>query len=874
MPVPGPCTPAGRVSVAQHGKLLLKHGALAVGLQDSFSTDALKGTTPEPQAFHILESLVDNTEQQATHLGAHTDDPIAKQELLSEALIKLNPPFCHADFASLAALLRSCGNARALPQGQLLHGHIIKCELGHNVFLGNLLLQMYGKCGAVDDAHMWFAKMPQHDQYSWNFMASAYTRNAEWNLALVLYDQLRVEGMVVEEYIISSILSACAGQEALVQGKRIHACIVGSECESDEAVENALVNLYGRCECFKDAWRVFDKMSQRSVISWSAMITAYSQHNHGKEALCLWNRMQQEGVAPNRATVLIILDACASQAALAKGKQVHGCLLGSPFDSDGMVLTALVNMYGKCGDMEFALKIFEEMPEQNVVSWTTLMAAYAQHGHSKEALQLFEQMQREGVAPNKITFVSILDAYASKEVLDKAKQIHARIKHSGFDSDVVVATAILNMYGKCGSPSDAQRMFDEMPERNVVSWNAMISAYAQHGHGKQALELFDLMLQKGLNPDKVTFISMFSACASQGALSEGKWMHDEVVRRGHHTDVVVGNAIINLYSKCGNVELAQNVFERISGRNVVSWSSMIAAYAQHGHGKEVLPMLQRMKREGVLPNQVIFKIILSACSHAGLVDDAHRCLDSMSKVYGVKPAGEHYDCVVDLFGRAGRLDEVEEFIAKMPVQPSLISWMMFLGACSRQADLQRGERAAHHVFEMYPECSAPYVILSNMYVAAGRDSDAERVIARMKCKGLMKQQDSSYIEVNGKVNEFLSEDGSHPQAEDIYLQLQKLNRLIEDAGFDLMSKQAFNDLDEESKDHGACCHTERLAIACGYMSTHPGTTLFIAKSVRMCSSCHLFSKLISKIGYRKIIINDACRFHRMQDGSCSCSDHW
>lgn len=874
-------------SCVQHGKLLLKHCPSPRG---RFCLITQTGS------LHYAELFAHIEETQETHLGKHTENRdlkvshldkfiestkfqdskhitqlLSKPELLARALNQLHPPFCHADFVFLATCLRSCGNTRALLQGRVLHIHIIKCELDQITFLQNLLLQMYGKCGAVDDAHALFAKMHKHDQYSWNFMASAYTQSAEWNLAFELYNQLHVEGIVTDEYVLSSILSAYAGSEALLQGKHIHACIVGSGYELVEAVGNALMNLYGRCDRLPDAWTVFSKMSERSVISWSSMITAYTQHNHGEEAIWLWSCMQQEAVAPNRATIVGMLDACANQVELRKGKQIHCCLLGCLLGSDGMVLTTLINMYGKCGDMENALKAFEQLQEQNVVSWTALMAGYAQLGHSKEAFKIFEKMQRNGVVPNKITYVCILDAYEGKENIEKAKQIHACIKHSGFDSDIVVATAIVNMYGKCGSPRNARMMFDEMPERNLVTWNTMLSVYAQHGHGKQAFELFNLMLQKGETLNKITFISMLSVCASEEALIEGNWMHDQVVRHGYHKDVVVGNAIINMYSKCGHVEQARNNFERLAGRTVVSWSSMIAAYAHHGHGKEVLPMLQRMKREGVLPNLVTFKVILSACSHAGLVDDAHACLKSMSEFFGLKPDGEHYDCVVDLLGRAGRLDEVEKMISEMPVQPSLTSWMMLLGACSSQADLQRGERTAIQVFEMYPDSPAPYVILSNMYVDAGRDADAERLLLRMKVKGLMKQQDCSYIEIDGKVNEFSSANRSYPQAE---TELHRLNRVIAHVGFDIMPKDRSVDFMDDSKDCGTCYHTERLALAFGFLSTNPRDTLFITKSVQMCSQCHLFARLISKSCNRQIIISDSRQIHRMQDGFCSCADQW
>ncbi|KAI5084918.1 hypothetical protein GOP47_0001087 [Adiantum capillus-veneris] len=385
----------------------------------------------------------------------HNTHHLSYSESLATALDKVQLPCSRADFAFLAAFLRLCGNMCALAQGQLVHIHIIKCEVDQTTFLQNVLLQMYGKCGAVNDAYAVFAKMQQHDQHSWNFMASAYTNSGEWDLALEIFYRSRTQGFTVNEYVLTSIISACAGKEDLRQGKNAYACLVDSDYEASEAVGNALVNLYGRCHCLDDMWTVFNKIVEKSVISWSSVIMAYTRHNLGREAISLWRHMQQEAILPNKATIIGLIDACANEAALHRGKQAHCCILRSLFENDGMVLTTFINMYGKCGDMENALKAFERLQEHSVVSWTALMAGYSQHGHTKEAFEIFDKMQQNGITPNEVTFVCILDAYNSQGLLDKAKQMHACIKHSGFEVNVVVETALVKMYGKCGSPSDA-----------------------------------------------------------------------------------------------------------------------------------------------------------------------------------------------------------------------------------------------------------------------------------------------------------------------------------------------------------------------------------------------------------------------------------
>ncbi|MCO5606374.1 hypothetical protein L7F22_060562 [Adiantum nelumboides] len=740
-----------------HGNArILKHGSLFLGtaVQTAHSSFCYAGKCKEQHAH--LSKLAESVESDETYLCAHIESIsvdkrrhityyLSSPELLARALDKVQPPFRHAEFVFFAALLRSCGSLCALAQGQLVHIHIIKCAADRTTFLQNVLLQMYGKCGQIHDAYMVFAKMQQHDQYSWNFMASAYTHSGAWDLALETFNRSCIEGFVVDEYVLTSSISACAGKEDLRQGKYAHSLLVGSDYETVEVVGNALLNLYGRCHCLSDVRIVFSKLLEKSVISWSSVITAYTRHNHGRDAISLWCRMEEEAIMPNRGTITGLIDACANEAALYRGKQAHCCFSRSSFENDDMVWTAAISMYGKCGDMENALKLFEQLKEPSVVSWTALMAGYAQHGQSKEAFEIFDKMQQNGIVPNEVTFVCILDAYNSQDILDKAKLMHACIKHSGFETNLVVGTALVKMYGNCGSPTDARALFDVMPQRNLVSWNTMLSVYAQHGFGKDAFRLFSLMLRQGVTLNRVSFISMLSVCADEGALFEGTWMHDQVVRRGYFEDVVVGNALLDMYTKCGQVNAGRNMFERLSERTVVSWNTMIPAYAYHGHGKEVLPMLRRMKKDGVHPNLATFKVILSACGHAGLVDEAHACLNAMNEIFEQKADRELYDRVIDLLGRTGRLDEVEDKISSMPLQPSLMSWLILLGACSSQADLERGEHIANQVFEMVPECTAPYVILSNMYVGAGRYSDAERLLSRMKAKGLMQQEECSFL---------------------------------------------------------------------------------------------------------------------------------
>uniref|UniRef100_UPI0040747504 Synthetic PPR-DYW protein n=1 Tax=synthetic construct TaxID=32630 RepID=UPI0040747504 len=611
-----------------------------------------------------------------------------------------------------------------------------------------------------------------------------------------------------------------------------------------------------------------------SVFSWNSKIRGYARNGQPEEALSLYSQMRRSGIKPDNYTFPFVLKACASLSSLKEGKQIHGHVIKSGFESDVYVQSALIDMYAKCGELEDARKVFDEMPERNVVSWNAMISGYAQNGQSEEALELFREMQQEGIKPSEFTFCSVLSACASLGSLEMGKQIHGYVIKSGFESIVFVGNALIDMYAKCGSIEDARKVFDEMPERTVVSWTAMISGYAQNGQSEEALELFREMQREGVKPDEVTLPSVLSACANLGALEQGKQIHAYVIKSGFESDVFVGSALIDMYAKCGSIEDARKVFDKMPERDVVSWNAMIAAYAQHGHGKEALQLFQQMQQEGVKPSEVTFTSILSACSHAGLVDEGHHYFESMSPDYGITPRVEHYGCMVDLLGRAGRLDEAEDLIKSMPFQPNVVVWGTLLGACRVHGDVERGERAAERILELDPESAAPYVLLSNIYAAAGRWDEAAKVRKLMKERGVKKEPGCSWIEVNNKVHEFVAGDKSHPQTKEIYAELERLSKQMKEAGYVPDTKFVLHDVEEEEKEQLLCYHSEKLAIAFGLISTPPGTPLRIIKNLRVCGDCHTATKFISKIVGREIVVRDANRFHHFKDGVCSCGDYW
>ncbi|KAH9289611.1 hypothetical protein KI387_033728 [Taxus chinensis] len=581
---------------------------------------------------------------------------------------------------------------------------------------------------------------------------------------------------------------------------------------SDVVVGTALVVMYCNCRSIEIAREVFDKLSKRDVVAWSAMIAGYLQNGHAEEALLLFHQMQMADLNPNQVTILSLLPLCANLAAF------------------------------ETGSVGIAHRVFDKMFKRNMVSWTAMVAGYAQNGHAIEALSFFYQMWKESVEINRAAILSVLQAITELGALQLGKDIHVYAMKSGFDSDVSVGTALLGMYAKCGSIDSAGKLFDNMSTRDAVAWSGMIAGYAHNGYSKEALELFDRMQLTEDKPNPITLVSVVKACAHLGVQQRCKWIHDFIVRSGFESNVLVVTALIDMYAKCGRIEIARELFDNMPNKDVVSWSVIIAAYG-------------------------------TRC-HAGLVDEGWQYFDCMIQEYCITPHVQHYACMVDLLGRARRLEEAQDFIKRMPIEPDVCVWGAFLSACRIHCNTELGAFAAKKLFDLNPENAGYYILLSNIYAAAGRWDDIVKVRQLMKDRGWKKTPGCSWIEVNNRIHSFLVGDRSHPQSENIYAILESMFKQMKEMGYVPDMDFVLHDVEDELKEDLLSCHSEKLAIAFGILNTRPGTPIRITKNLRVCTDCHTATKFITKIFSREIIMRDANRFHHIKDGLCSCSDYW
>eukprot|EP01018_Ginkgo_biloba_P025502 Gb_26010 [translate_table: standard] len=600
-----------------------------------------------------------------------------------------------------------------------------------------------------------------------------------------------------------------------------------------------------------------------------------------------------------------LLQVCIDMKALAEGKRVHAHMIRNGFQPGVFLWNRLISMYVQCGSLEDARQVFDKitsrnvfswnimiagytrygrvrdarqlfdkMPERDVVSWNAIIAGYGQNEHSEETLRLFCQMQHAGMKPNQFSFASALSTCGHLSAAEEGKQVHAYIIKVGFEFNVILINSMLDMYSKCKNMDYARKLFDKIPERDVISWTAMAAGYAQNGHGEQALKLFSQMQCAAIKPDVIIFPIIISASASLAALEQGKQVHVYIVKNGTESNVFVSSALVNMYAKCGIIKDADKVFEKMDERNVVSWNTMISGYAQNGYAKEAIQLFEQMIRTSMNPNYVTFIAVISACCHAGLVDEGCCYFNSMINDHCIAPRADHYACMVDLLGRAGRLNEAEILIDNMPFEPDAIIWGALLSACRIYGNVELGKRAAKQLFKLEPQCAGPYVLLSNIYASAGRWDDVTEVRNMMKDKGVKKEPGCSWIEAGNKVHTFLAEDRSHPQTEEIYATLEELAGKMKETGYVPDTNFVLHDVHEEHKENSLCYHSEKLAIAFGLINIPPGLPIRIIKNLRVCGDCHTAIKFISKIVQREMVVRDANRFHHFEDGLCSCGDYW
>ncbi|GMH15849.1 hypothetical protein Nepgr_017690 [Nepenthes gracilis] len=555
-------------------------------------------------------------------------------------------------------------------------------------------------------------------------------------------------------------------------------------------------------------------------------------------------------------------------------QQVHAHLIVSGTHHNFFLLTKLILLACTSKSAIYTRNLFIfSIKSPDSFIFNNLIRISSKFRFPRDALFFFRRMLLSRIPPSNYTFTSVIKTCADVAALRLGSVVHSHALVNGYGLDSFVLAALVAFYSKCGKLRVARKVFDKMPDRSLVAWNALISGYEQNGFAKESVELFNLMLESGTIPDSATFVSVLSGCAQLGALELGCWVHGYVLQNGFPVNVVLATALINMYARCGKVREAREVFNQMTVRNVVTWTAMISGYGIHGYGSEAVELFHGMRACGPPPNEVTFVTVLSACAHAGLVSEGREIFASMTRDYGLIPEVEHHVCMVDMLGRAGMLDEAFSHIRKL-TKPAPAVWTAMLGACKMHKKLNMGVQAAEHLLALEPKDPGHYVMLSNVYALAGRMDRVEMVRNKMMMRGLKKQVGYSTIEIDRKTYLFSMADKSHLETSEIYRYLDDLIRRIGEAGYAPAKDSVLHELEEEEREYALRYHSEKLAVAFGLLKASNGTGIRVVKNLRICEDCHLAIKFISDVTHREITVRDKLRFHHFRDGLCSCADFW
>lgn len=677
---------------------------------------------------------------------------------------------------------------KSLREGRALHAQIIKANKSSCTFLANSLVNFYAKCGQLTKANLVFEYIQNKDVVSWNCLINGYSQQgpAGSSSVMKLFQQMRSENVFPNAHTFTGVFTAVSYVSDVFYGQQAHMLAIKTSCFYDVFVGSSLINMYCKAGLVEEARKMFDKMPERNSISWATMVSGYALQRMAIEALGLFKLMRREDESENEFVFTSVLSGLAAPEFVDSGKQIHCLAFKNGLSEIVSVSNALVTMYAKCGSLDDSLRTFELSGDKNSITWSAMITGYAQSGDSDEALELFSNMHSNEIKPSEFTFVGMLNACSDAAALEEGKQVHDYLLKLGFESQIFILTALVDMYAKCGSIVDARKGFDYLQEPDIVLWTSMIGGYVQNGENEEALSTYAKMQAQGIFPNELTMASVLKACSNLAALDQGKQVHTRTVKYGISLELSIGSALSSMYSKCGSLEDGNLVFRRMTVRDIVSWNAMISGLSQNGHGNEALGLFEEMLVEGTKPDYVTFVNILSACSHMGLVERGWFYFNMMSTNFGIVPRVEHYACMVDILSRAGKLNEAKEVIDLAPIDHGMCLWRILLSACRNCRDYELGAHAGEKLMELGSQESSVYVLLSSIYTALGKLEDVERVRRMMKLRGVTKEPGCSWIEIKSQVHVFVVGDQMHPKIGDIRAEIRRLCKQMkdEDEGYD------------------------------------------------------------------------------------------
>lgn len=569
-----------------------------------------------------------------------------------------------------------------------------------------------------------------------------------YNQTLELFREIHLSGHHAISSVLPSVIKACSSAHCHAFGTQLHCLALKTGSHSDSLVSNSIISMYAKFSDVESARQVFDTMPDRDSITWNSMINCYLQNGYLAEALETLKDVYLLGFSPKPELLASMVSMCGRKMGSRIGRQIHALVVvDGRIEQSVFLSTALVDFYFRCDDSLMALRVFDGMEVKNEVSWTAMISGCCANQQYDVAFACFRAMQTEGVNPNRVTLIAILPACAQTGFVKHGKEIHGYGFRHGIESSHSFSSALINMYCQCGESLHlAELIFDGSSFRDVVLWSSIIGSYSRRGDSYKALKLFNKMRAEETEPNSVTMLAVLSACTNFSSLRHGCVFHGYIFKLGFSFSICVGNALINMYAKCGCLDGSHKIFLEMPNRDSVSWSTLIGACGLHGCGEQALQLFHEMKERGVKPDAVTFLAVLSACNHAGLVTKGQLLFEEVSADCKIPLTIEHYACLVDLLGRSGKLQDALEILRTMPMKPSARIWSSLVSACKLHGRLDIAKMLASQLIRSEPNNAANYTLLNMIYAEHCHWLGIEQVREAMKQKRLKKCYGFSRIE--------------------------------------------------------------------------------------------------------------------------------
>lgn len=713
------------------------------------------------------------------------------------------------DGYTYSSVLKACAVLGHLRIGKAIHCHVVRCQVMTSRVVDNSLLNMYSSCLSWDCDEMEFleleglkydlvyrvfSSMKRRNVVAWNTMIAWYVKTSRFGKALRLFRDMLRTGMKATPISFVNVFPAVSGI-----GNVNMACVYyglalkqGSEYVVDKFIVSSAMVMFSELGYIDLTRKIFDLSVVRDTEVWNTMIAAYNQSDKPGEAVQFFvEALQSEWTVLDEVTYLSVLTAASQLQNMELANQLHALMVKNSMIMKIMIANAIIVMYSRCGSVETSFEVFNSMLERDIVTWNTVISAMVQNGFDDEGVMLVRGMLQEGFSVDSVTATALLSASSNLKDSYLGRQIHGYITRHGIQFEGM-ESYLIDMYMKSGLIDTAERQFEcsSSEEIDQATWNSMICGYTQNGLYGEGFTLFREMLEKGVIPTPVTVASILPTCSPIGSINLGKQLHGYAIRQLMDDNVFVDTALIDMYSKLGAIANAERVFYEAGEKNPITYTNMILAYGQHGMGDKALSLFFSMQEYGFKPDAITLVAILSACSYAGLVDQGLGIFESMERDYGIPPSSEHFCCVADMLGRAGKLAEAYEFITNLGEEGNLLgTWGALLAACKTHRYFELGKIVSQKLIEMenQNQLTGYHVLLSNMYADEGEWNKVVQHRKAVEKRGLRKEAGCSWIEIAGSVNSFVSKDHMHSQSDQIYKVLQDLVTEMKDTGYEPLS---------------------------------------------------------------------------------------